>query len=186
MGRAVRLMSQRPPRSLHINQREIRAVFRRGVRVHCLRERPSNMIDILPAAEADLPRIIDIQGASFAPNPWSQVMFPRGYDEECKAKMVEEGRGNFQDPTTVYMKAIDTESGEIISFARWHVYKQARPRSEWDTPAKPEYLGPNVNSEAYNEFMRLVHERRKQHLGGKPHCSKSDQVGCRMTASAHD
>ena len=144
------------------------------------------MIEILPAAEADLPRIIDIQTASFASNPWIQIIFPKGYDEECKAKLIERGRGSLQDPTIAYMKAVDTEDGEIIAFARWHVYKHAGPSSERDTPAEPQNLGPIVNNEAFNEFMRIIRERREQHLEGRPHCGKSDQVGRQMTARAHN
>ena len=123
-----------------------------------------------PAVEADLERIVEILFEAFAPDPLTQIMFPRGgEDPEAKNKALEQNRKDFHNPVITYMKIVDTDlNDEVIAFAKWYIYKEARPESEWKKPEVRDY-GEGANQEAIDAFFGQLTEKRWKHLEGKPH-----------------
>ncbi|MCJ1393140.1 hypothetical protein MMC18_006012 [Xylographa bjoerkii] len=124
-----------------------------------------------PIVEADMERVIEIQDRAFSTTLWDQVMFPNGISAASNVLMVERARKDFHDPNVVYMKVVDTDrDNEIVSFARWHIYKQARPESEWSKPREMRDWGPDANNQALNDFMGAIDEKRRELMAGEPHC----------------
>ncbi|MCJ1434230.1 hypothetical protein MMC27_003597 [Xylographa pallens] len=124
-----------------------------------------------PIVEADMEHAIEIQDRAFSTELWDQIMFPNGMSAAVKTVMVERARKDFQDPRTVFMKVVDTErNNEMISFARWSIYKQERPESDWNKPRETRDWGPDANNEALNEFMGAMDGKRKKLMAGEPHC----------------
>ena len=123
-----------------------------------------------PLIETDMKRVIEIQKEAFSTDLWNQVMFPNGMLDSSKV-MLERARRDIHKPDTVYMGVVDSDlNNEIVSFARWYIYKQERPESEWNTPAERREWGPDANSEALNDFLDALGEKRKEYMAGEPHC----------------
>lgn len=121
------------------------------------------------AQEADIERLLDIMYAAFR-DPWDCIMYPKIPAPEARGASIERWRDEIsEDPTMRFMKAVDTDVGEIIALARWNVYEVERPESEWkSTGARKWDVGTNF--EAANEFYNAVCEKRKRIMGGNPHC----------------
>ena len=76
--------------------------------------------------------------------------------------MMEQLRG---DPTTKWLKVIDTESAEMVAFAKWNVYEAHKPR-----PNVPERsYGQGCNQAACKQFWGMMDEKRQKHMGKTPH-----------------
>ncbi|MCJ1377857.1 hypothetical protein MMC17_000953 [Xylographa soralifera] len=124
-----------------------------------------------PLVEADMERAMEIQDRAFSTELWDQIMFPNGINATVKAIMVGRARKDFHNPNTVFMKVVDTDhDNEMIAFARWYIYRQERPESEWNKPRERRDFGPDANNEALNEFMGILDEKRMKHMAGEPHC----------------
>jgi len=124
-----------------------------------------------PVVETDMERLMEIQTLSFRNDLWSQVMFPNDMSAASKATMVERARKEFHNPNTAFVKIVDTDrDNEIVSFARWNIYKQERPESEWKKPREKADYGPDANNEALNDFMNILAEKRRELMAGMPHC----------------
>ena len=123
------------------------------------------------AQEADIQRLLDIMYAAFR-DPWDRIMFPEIPIPEARGASVERWRNEIsKDPTTRFMKAVDTELGQIIALARWNVYEEERPERVWKTTGARDWdTGTNV--EAANDFFNAVVEKRQKTMGGNPHCCK--------------
>ena len=123
------------------------------------------------AQEADIQRLLDIMYAAFR-DPWDCIMFPEIPVPEARGASVERWRNEIsKDPTIRFLKAVDTDVGQIIALARWNVYEVERPESAWKTTGARDWdTGTNV--EAANEFFNSVVEKRQKTMGGKPHCCK--------------
>ena len=123
-----------------------------------------------PAVEADLEHIVDIQFEAFAPSPFSQLMFLCGVTPEAKLLAVERSRRDFDDPVIKYVKVVDTDlDNKAVAFAKWHIYREERPESEWMKAETRDY-GEGSNREVIDEFWGQITEKRRTHLGGQPHC----------------
>jgi hypothetical protein len=78
------------------------------------------------------------------------------------------------DPHTAFLKIFDTDINEIISFARWHVFRSDRPESEWKGILSRGW-DEGTNVEAANEFYYAIHEKREKVMGGKAHLCMQDR-----------
>ena len=127
-------------------------------------------LDIQRAVDDDIDRILDIQFAAFEPDFFNRLLFTFPISPDAKAPFVEWARRDIKDPTITYMKAVDTErDNEIVAFAKWHIYKQERPESEWNKAEEREW-GEGVNVELANEFFGKMQDGRRRNMGGKPYC----------------
>ena len=123
-----------------------------------------------PAVEVDLEHIVDIQFEAFAPDPFSQVMFPRGITPEARLLAVDRSRRDFNDPVIKYIKVVDIAlDNKAVAFAKWHIYKEERTESEWMKAETRDY-GEGSNREIIDEFFGQITEKRQTLLGGQAHC----------------
>lgn len=145
------------------------------LRIHHPREKLFilNMVLLVEKAqEADIQRLLDIMYAAFSKDPWNRLMYPKIPGTEARGASIERWRDEISNhPTMRFIKAVDTDVGEIIAFARWNIYEMERPESEWKhTEARKWDLGTNVD--AANEFYNAICVERQKVMGGKPHCCK--------------
>lgn len=124
------------------------------------------------AQEADIQRLLDIMYAAFSKDAWNRIMYPEIPGPEARGASIERWRDEIStNPTMRFMKAVDTDTGQIIAFARWNIYETKRPESEWKK-TEPRKWDIGTNNEAANDFYNAVCEKRQNVMGGKPHCCK--------------
>ncbi len=124
------------------------------------------------AQEPDIQRLLDIMYAAFSEDAWNQIMFPEIPGPEARGASIERWRDEIStNPVMRFMKAVDTDIGEIIAFARWNVYEVERAESEWNR-TEPRRWDEGTNVEAANEFYNTICTKRQSFMNGKPHCCK--------------
>lgn len=121
--------------------------------------------------EGDLDKVVDVRTRAFAGDPWNEIMFPSGVAFTSKTALVERERKLFNSPNTVFVKVLDTErENELVAFARWYIFRHERPESEWNKGPETTDWGSGANVDAIEAFMGELHEKRKKHMTGTPHC----------------
>ncbi|KAH9830691.1 GNAT family acetyltransferase like protein [Teratosphaeria destructans] len=81
-------------------------------------------VEILPAEDADMRRIFECAAKAFARNePFFDLVYPQHWTEQG----VETGGERMtkiknSDPNTIFLKAVDPKTGEIMGMAKWNVY----------------------------------------------------------------
>ena len=127
------------------------------------------------AVTEDVERLSDIQYAAFAGDPWGRIMFPTtppppGADTPTKrrySKLIE------SDPDVAVMKVVDTDSNEMVGFARWELFFKERPESEWKTNLKGKREeDEGANAEAIHALITAVSKAEERSIAGRPHCCK--------------
>lgn len=112
-------------------------------------------LKVVPANEADAPRIVAIEQVAFGPNPISSALYPGPFPEgnvHLEAKNINELRAS---PHCRWMKVVDEEleaKGEesTIAMAAWYF---------WDVPLTHAMLppdgqyGPGANQECCELFF---------------------------------
>jgi hypothetical protein len=127
-------------------------------------------VKLVPTEVADVPQIARTEAAAFSPSEHSQVLFPGGGSKDAIEKRVNRIRTEWKgDPSMRLFNAIDTDTGEIVGAARWHVYLKERPESEWMKEDVPENWGEAANGPACKEFFGAIHESRRRLMAGNPH-----------------
>ena len=122
----------------------------------------------------DVERLTDIQYAAFAGDPWGRIMFPTIPPMSARGPTIRRYRNLLEnDPSVELMKVVDTDTGDIVSFARWEMYYHERPESEYKTEAKEKReWDEGTNTEATDTLIARVSEFDERILGGKPHIRK--------------
>lgn len=135
------------------------------------------------ALEADIPRMLDIMYAAFHDDPWDRIMFPQVPPPESRTASTKRWRHEISgDPHVTVLKVVDTDKGnEIIAFARWHIYRDKRPESEWKSVA-PRDWDEGTNVEAANAFFGAIREKRQKVMKGDPHCCRIN-IQCPLASS---
>ena len=121
---------------------------------------------------ADMQRLLDIMYGAFSKDPWDRIMYPEIPGPEARGASIKRWPNEIViDPNVRFMKVVDTDIGDIIAFARWNIYETKRPKSEWKS-RKPRDWDNGTNVEAANTFHNAIFEKRRNVMGGKPHCRK--------------
>ncbi|KAK4507524.1 hypothetical protein PRZ48_001259 [Zasmidium cellare] len=108
-------------------------------------------VNVLPAEDADMPRIFEIAALAFARNePIWDAQFPKHWTPEGRKVGGERMTlTKNSDPYTTYLKAVDVDSGKILGMAKWNIYQNTRPDpskvkgwgDEWyETEAEQNYI----------------------------------------------
>ena len=130
-------------------------------------------LQITPASESDIDRLMEIQFAAMAQEPYHHVLFPGPNTPTARAqagaRTLQDWRG---DPSEKVLKVIDTASGEIISFGKWNVYTSARPRAEWDQHMEVDWTNDPALKEGAETYLREIHGMRHKYATGQPHLRK--------------
>lgn len=124
-------------------------------------------IIVQEASDADVPRACEIESAAYADNPANNVLFPGPFPpdsaERRASRLVEEIHNN---ATIRCLKAVDEETGELIAFAKWHIFSTPETAVAAE---KVLYFGPGTNQEACYAFFGGLAARKKEVMGDKPH-----------------
>ncbi|TKA80651.1 hypothetical protein B0A55_01876 [Friedmanniomyces simplex] len=81
-------------------------------------------VQVLEAVDADMERIFEICSLAFAREEhfWD-VFWPKHWEEAGRKQGAERMRETRRtDPTTKYMKAVDSETGTIMGMAKWNIF----------------------------------------------------------------
>ncbi|EXJ54247.1 hypothetical protein A1O7_09584 [Cladophialophora yegresii CBS 114405] len=117
------------------------------------------------AVEADAPRIVEVERLAYASNPLSPILFPGPFPPEATVQraegMVKQLR---EDPTIQWIKAVDTETGELAAFAKWDIIEKPKE------PVPGRSFGPGCNVEACEEYFGGIHRKRRELMGDKAYC----------------
>ena len=134
------------------------------------------------AVEADIERMIEVMYRAMSEDPWDRIMFPTTPEPNNRTNSITRWKNEMHtNPTQWLMKVVDTDLNEIIAFARWNIFRQERPESEWKKQEKRQW-DEGTNVEAANAFMYAIIEKRQRVMGGKAHCRKENRAGrqCRL------
>jgi len=128
-------------------------------------------LELSKASEGDLPRIIHVQFTAFADDAMNRIIFPTPLPASTLEKVVDHAREDMRNPDVTFMKVTDTDSGEVIAFGKWIIYKHERPEEEWKKEAKRDW-GEGTNVEAADAFLGAFNEKRRKIMTGKAHCCR--------------
>lgn len=120
---------------------------------------------VLPLEHADLATYVRIHLAAFKEGISACLTTTT---EASKAQMeAQQSQKLLSDATAHYLKVVDTQTGEIIACARWHLYNEERSAEE---VARANALRPppeGANVEAWNEFSGWLAYVRNTLVGGQ-------------------
>ena len=118
-------------------------------------------------SDNELHRACIIEAAAYADSDLNAILFPGPFPPDSQQKRVDQLiQMRKDDPTALYMQAIDTASGRMIASSKWHIYKTPE---ETKTPTKKMEFGPGTNAEACMVFFGGMRERKKEVMGDRPH-----------------
>ncbi|OGM49013.1 acetyltransferase [Aspergillus bombycis] len=144
-------------------------------------------IHIESITQADIPRMVDIQqmamGASAFFRSTGDVPNIDGTPEEisaspCRTNKISRVLDNWdKDPTCYLLKAVDDDSGEMIAFAKWHVYHGEEGLKRWQASVRADEgmeIPTGANEEGFRFCKSKLLERRRKFFGkeGRDHCCK--------------
>jgi hypothetical protein len=125
------------------------------------------------ALDSDIPRSLEIErdaynkGASATTDPFLLTFFPG----PIPADSVEQRVNRFiderkNDSTVHYVKAVDEETGEMISFAKFYIFntRESAAAAERSVPS-----GAGINQEACDSFFGEMGRKKKIIMGDRPH-----------------
>ncbi|KAF2020149.1 acyl-CoA N-acyltransferase [Aaosphaeria arxii CBS 175.79] len=121
---------------------------------------------VRPVSDADLDQACIIEDAASADIDINLILFPGPSPPGSQRKRVDSLiQLRKDDPTVVYLQAIDTASGRMVAFARFHIYKTPEEtqvpirklKSELETNQKIRNLesDPGTNAEACKVFLLI-------------------------------
>lgn len=121
-------------------------------------------LQALPCTTLDFPRLFEVEHAAWLDDPFTPMLFPGPFPPEVADFRIQEmARQLEEDPTTRWLKVVDTDSTkpeEGISFAKWHVYKDGPPKAQRRT------FGAGCNVEACELLFGSLAQRHEQWIGG--------------------
>lgn len=126
-------------------------------------------LQLAPASEADLTKLLEVQFAAFQDDAANRLMFPVPTPPSTFEKALDRAHRDFSNPDVAFVKVTDTEIGEIVSFAKWFIWKHQRPEEEWDKEEKRDW-GEGTNVELADAFIGAINQKRRKIMEGKPHC----------------
>lgn len=130
-------------------------------------------IDILPAVEADIPRLAQIHVHAFREDLAIRLRFSG--DEEhydCVVTMIEK---QIQDPKTLVTVAIEASTGRIIAFAIW---------LQFDGTEKEEPLPPSQHLNGGGRTMSEVIAQSSRSMRARWMMGKKYTRSCRISSPA--
>ena len=129
-------------------------------------------IIVRDVSDDELQRACEIEVAAYANNPLSPVLFPGPFPPDSREQRLTqliEMRNS--DPTVTYLQAYDEETGQLIAFAKWHIYDTSEAAVAAQRPKRS--FGPGTNPEACEAFFGGLGAKKKELMGDKPHLCMS-------------
>lgn len=129
-------------------------------------------IIIRDVSDDDIPRVCAIERAAYADNLLSPFLFPGPFPADSQQQRVTQLiEMRKDDPTANYVQAYDEETGQLIAFAKWHVYDSPDAVAAAQRPARS--FGPGTNVEACKAFFGGLSAKKIELMGEKPHLCQS-------------
>lgn len=134
---------------------------------------PTDDLDVVPAHEDDIDRLMEIQFSAFEHDPIHPILYPGDHFSPSVRKAAGE-RAIYkwrEDSNTRFMKCVDRQTGLALGFAKWKFYLNERshedyskrPVVDWTTGRQKEVAENVLNANA---------AMREKVWKGKPHISK--------------
>ena len=125
---------------------------------------------ITHASESDIDRLMEVQFAAMAYDPFHHVLFPGPNTPMARAQAGARTLHDWRnDPSENVLQVIDTESGEIIGFGKWNVYASERPESAWKQHLKVDWTEDPTLKEAAETFLHEILGLRQKYGMGQRH-----------------
>lgn len=118
-------------------------------------------------SDTDIARACEIESLAYKDNPLNLILnpgpFPPGASQQRMQQIVEM-REN--DSTAHYMQAFDDRTGQMVAWAKWHIFETTEAAA---ASFKPLRFGPGMDPEACKIFFEGMAERRKAIMADKPY-----------------
>ena len=137
---------------------------------------------VSPALPSDIPILSTVQWAALLSNPLTQTLYPKGPTPALTTFTRHSYQNAIQFPSVRLIKATDEDSGEIVAFAKWILYPEAKndlieidsdakgeeTNKGWtneQTPARPE----DVDERALEAWNKVITKTRRKVMASRKH-----------------
>ena len=121
-------------------------------------------LQVLPCTSQDFPRIIEVEKAAWADDPFTPILFPGPMPPGmAEFRAQEMARQLEDDPTTHWVKVVDTSSqrpDEGVAFANWHIYENGLPKALGSRA-----FGEGCNVDDCEQVFCGLARQRERHIG---------------------
>lgn len=126
---------------------------------------------IKDAWESDMDRMMEVQFAAMAQEPYHHMLFPGPNTSSARTKAGARTLADWRsDPSEKVLKVVDTDrEEELIGFGKWNVYMHERPRSEWDQHMEVDWTTDPTIKDGAETYLREIHGMRHKYASGQPH-----------------
>lgn len=139
---------------------------------------------LAPVTQEDVPRLVDILWAAMSASAFfratGDMPNPENKDDTVDASVRREMQirryiDNWgQDPTMRLFKVVDSETGEMIAFSRWHLFLSQDDLARWRATRKAGAvmeIPAGANGPAYRYTWEKMYTKAREVFGddGRPH-----------------
>src|SRR5687767_1900878 len=125
-------------------------------------------IQILKVTPEDFPTLAEIHATAFANDRVHRLTLPKGDTPANRQLNIETLERQFQDPTVHLVKAVDTEAGDILGYARWNIYLTGRSEEELNGPLINRPSNSEVVLELRDQILTTIELSRRNTMGQRP------------------
>ena len=123
--------------------------------------------------EEDADQIAEIIYAAFADDVWGRIMFPERPPPDVDTPTKRRYRTLMSsEPNVFLVKAVDTETNQMVGMARWELNLKMKSEAEWDDKSTREW-DEGTNTAAANFLIASVVEKDREFMGATPHLCTS-------------
>jgi hypothetical protein len=124
-------------------------------------------LQLAPLTKDDLHEYVRIYFAAFRLTPLGLILTPTVTPERIN-EYYEQNLKGLESPTSRYFKAVDTDTGKIISCAKWKIFTKERTQEELDQDMIRPSTQPDSNVEGERDFLAYLNDSRREYMGTKP------------------
>lgn len=127
------------------------------------------MLQVQPAIESDVDRLMEILFTAFVDDPYFKAVYPGDNTPSVRAstgkRFLKEWK---EDPTLTIVKCTDMDTGVILGFAEWEIYKKERTEEERKSNTDVTWHEGRQKEICLN-FLGATNATREKLWGGMPH-----------------
>lgn len=132
-------------------------------------------LTVTPVVEADLEAITRLEKLGFANDTVVQAIFPCSASPHFVSHFVSMRKNDLaNDPTVRLLKVVDSETGEFLAFAEWHLQPERTP-DQLDSVSIQ--FPEDANLELGPRFVTNGRTKRHEVMGGKPYACTWPETG---------
>ncbi|KAF2085305.1 acyl-CoA N-acyltransferase [Saccharata proteae CBS 121410] len=122
-----------------------------------------------PVLPSDIPTLIRIGYEAFLPGVFS-VIYVRAPTPASIAILTRRWERALADPSTRVDKVVDSDTNELLAYARWKLHERERSNGEVEEGLSVPEPVPDMNAEAERAFYEIVYGATREVMGGRRHC----------------